>query len=167
MNGYTRPLLNLDDTSPTLLVPGHASGLTEMGGRNRAAADQEDDVYEIVPTRPKRLAANSPRWRVEFSFEDPSQPPLLLEVIDSAAFGRGHTADISMDRFDKGNLGISRQHAMLRPSQRALYFFDLGSTNGTYHNGVPVGSGSAISLTQGDVIRMGRLTLTIRRLERM
>lgn len=167
MNGYTRPLMNIDDTAPTLMVPGHSSGLSEMGGRHSPAADLEGDIYEIVPTRPKRLAADSPRWRVEFSFEDPTHPPLMLEVIDSAAFGRGHTADISMDRYDKGNMGISRQHAMIRPSQRALYFFDLGSTNGTTHNGVPVGSGSAIPLTQGDVIRLGRLTLTIRRLERV
>jgi hypothetical protein len=156
-----RPFLH-DDTAPTLMVPGHHSGLHDVNRRQGASGG---DDYEQVPARPKHL--NGPRWRVELHSENATMLPLRLEIADAAVLGRGHTADIPLDRYDNGTLGISRQHAMLRPSQRALFFFDLGSTNGTHHNGIPVGSGTAATLGLGDVIRLGRLTLTIRLLERV
>jgi hypothetical protein len=152
-----------DDTFPTLMVPGHHSGLNEIGRRQASSGDAS--FYVQVPARPKN--PNGPRWRVELHFEDTSLMPLRLEIADAAILGRGHTADIPLDQYDTGGLGISRQHAMVRPSQRALFFFDLESTNGTHHNGIPVGSGTANTLALNDVIRLGRLSLTVRLIERV
>jgi pSer/pThr/pTyr-binding forkhead associated (FHA) protein len=92
---------------------------------------------------------------------------MRFELADSVIMGRGREADINLDTVDAVNYGVSRKHAMLRPSRRALFFFDLGSTNGSRHNGIVTGNGAAVTLAVGDVIRLGKLALTIRRLEQV
>jgi hypothetical protein len=160
------PGLFNDDTAPTILVPGRGSGLGEMGARHPMGDRVDTEHYMRVPVQ-RRAPVELPCWRVEFAFDDAMLPVLRLVVIDSAVMGRGKTADVNLEPYDEANtLGISRKHAMLRPAQRALYFFDTDSTNGSYHNGVKVGSNAA-SLALGDVIRLGRLSMTIRRIERI
>jgi hypothetical protein len=54
---------------------------------------------------------------------------------------------------------VSRQHAQLTTRHGALVYRDLGSTNGSFVNGVRV---SEIALGSGDVVRLGNSTLTIK-----
>ncbi len=54
---------------------------------------------------------------------------------------------------------VSRRHGQLTTRHGALVYSDLGSTNGSFVNGVRV---SEIALGSGDVVRLGNSTLTIK-----
>jgi pSer/pThr/pTyr-binding forkhead associated (FHA) protein len=71
------------------------------------------------------------------------------------------TADINLENYEALQHGISRRHALLRPSAKALYLLDLGSTNGTHCNGIPMGQGIAMPLKDRYVLRFGKLNLTV------
>jgi hypothetical protein len=166
----TQPLIygRQDDTDPTLAMQMRQSGLDLIGtGRYMTVEPDNIDYYQIVPaSKAGALSTDEkPHWRIELAFEDAELPTMKLEVADAAVIGRGHTAHVRLDDYE--GLGVSRNHAMLRPSRRSLYFFDLGSTNGSRHNGIETGQGAAVTLGIGDVIRLGRLVLTVRRIERI
>lgn len=76
--------------------------------------------------------------------------PLLAGV---TRLGRGADADIRID-----DAGVSRHHADIAVGSDAV-LRDLGSTNGTYVDGVQV---SEIVLRDGSVIRLGSTSLTYR-----
>jgi pSer/pThr/pTyr-binding forkhead associated (FHA) protein len=54
---------------------------------------------------------------------------------------------------------VSRRHGQLTTRHGALVYSDLGSTNGSFVNGVRV---SEIALGSGDIVRLGNSTLTIK-----
>lgn len=58
--------------------------------------------------------------------------------------------------------GVSRRHALIRvnSSNRRVTLEDLGSTNGTFVRRAPVDG--EIALTDGDLIRVGKVDLTVR-----
>lgn len=87
------------------------------------------------------------------------QSPVLApgdEVeLDSApvTVGRGAQNDVALD----GDEFASARHVRFEPRRDGLYVHDLGSTNGTYVNGVRI-DGSR-KLTAGDVVRVGETDL--------
>ena len=56
---------------------------------------------------------------------------------------------------------VSAEHAILTFRGRAWYVEDLGSTNGTFANGVPVEE--VTSLAYGDVLQLGQVRLRLER----
>jgi pSer/pThr/pTyr-binding forkhead associated (FHA) protein len=56
---------------------------------------------------------------------------------------------------------VSAEHAILTFRGRAWYVEDLGSTNGTFVNGVPVEE--VTSLAYGDVLQLGQVRLRLER----
>jgi DNA-binding winged helix-turn-helix (wHTH) protein len=58
--------------------------------------------------------------------------------------------------------GVSRRHAMIRvnSSNRRVTLEDMGSTNGTFVRRAPVEG--EVALTDGDLIRVGKVDLTVR-----
>lgn|GEM_PF-1063561 len=103
-------------------------------------------------------------WRVQL-LADGGQT-IGLELEGDTILGRGErvASPGGVDLSDLGakEKGVSRQHLMLRPTPTRLYLIDLGSTNGTLHNSVPVGPGIARILADGDVLMLGDLILTLR-----
>jgi len=79
---------------------------------------------------------------------------LALDAI--ATLGRDvNNAIVVEDQF------VSAEHAILTFRGRAWYVEDLGSTNGTYVNGVPVGEVTPLGF--GDVIQVGQVRLRLER----
>jgi pSer/pThr/pTyr-binding forkhead associated (FHA) protein len=58
--------------------------------------------------------------------------------------------------------GVSRQHAMLLPSNEGMYLVDMGSKNGTWVNGVYLDPGVRYPLHSNDRVEFGLLRLTVR-----
>ena len=54
---------------------------------------------------------------------------------------------------------ISRRHAVLRPGDGGIEIEDLGSTNGTYVNGMRIAGPTR--LAGGDTVKLGRSVLTV------
>src|SRR6184192_1530763 len=79
--------------------------------------------------------------------------------LDSAAvlIGRGGQNDISID----GDEFASARHARVEPRRDGVWVHDLGSTNGTYVNGVRIDRPRR--LTPGDIVRVGETDLRYER----
>lgn len=56
---------------------------------------------------------------------------------------------------------VSRRHAMVEFVQGRYYIHDLASTNGTYVNSSPLGKGQKKALEIGDVITIGKTSITV------
>ena len=111
------------------------------------------------------LEEDLPIWRIELHGLAPGAAPLGLDVAGDVVIGRGlkteGDVDVDLDPYDGFARGVSRRHAMLRPSRRTLYLLDLGSTNGTMHNAMPINQGVTRSLSSGDTLTFGQLSCTI------
>ncbi|MBN1121212.1 MAG: FHA domain-containing protein [Anaerolineae bacterium] len=105
-------------------------------------------------------------WRVIFELAGPEHFGLLpLEIVSDVVIGRGYMGEnapeLDLDALDAFQLGVSRRHALLRPSPNHLYLIDLGSSNGTLVNGYPLGTGIAQSLAEQTHISLGKLNMSI------
>ncbi len=76
-------------------------------------------------------------------------------VLDSAgiSIGRGGPNEVRLD----GDDFASVQHARVEPRRDGVWIEDVGSTNGTYVNGVRLSR--ARKLTAGDLVRVGETDL--------
>jgi hypothetical protein len=112
------------------------------------------------------LPAETPRWRIELEGIGPGVEPLGLDILGDAVLGRGRVGnqpvDLDLDPYGGLEQGVSRRHALLRPTANHLYIIDLGSTNGTMHNGLPLGPGITRSLKHNDSVTLGRLSFNIK-----
>jgi hypothetical protein len=124
------------------------------------------DPYVVVPAACAEIEPlpGTPTWRIELWADELGLPALRLETVGDVILGRSEAADVDLQRYGASEKGVSRRHAMLRPSRNALYLLDLGSTNGTQYNAIPVGQGIAVPLSVHGVIRLGKLILTVRSL---
>lgn len=126
---------------------------------------------------PKELAEVQERhqlpmwaWRVELHSLAPDTLPMGLDILGPVILGRSSPRDAAVDvdftPYDAMNRGVSRRHALIRPSEERLYLIDLSSTNGTLRNEVPLGAGIAVTLEDRDTISLGKLTFEVRILSR-
>ena len=70
--------------------------------------------------------------------------------------------DLNLNEYGAREKGVSRVHAALRQERDQLLLVDLGSTNGTRLNGVPVTAHQPVRVQSGDEIRLGKLALKVR-----
>ena len=76
-------------------------------------------------------------------------------TLDSSALllGRGSTNDVNLARDEYA----STNHARVEPRRDGVWLEDVGSTNGTYLNGIKLSR--AKRLTPGDIVRVGETEL--------
>jgi FHA domain/zinc-ribbon domain len=94
--------------------------------------------------------------------------PLLLKPKPETVFGRrdpatGAMPDVDLTPFAGYRMGVSRRHAIIRQTEaeNRLDLVDLGSSNGTFLNGVRVAQDHPQRLRDGDEIRLGQMVLRI------
>jgi pSer/pThr/pTyr-binding forkhead associated (FHA) protein len=75
------------------------------------------------------------------------------------ANGEGDGVDVSLAEWQAKLFGVSRRHVLLRPAGTKVFVIDLGSTNGTFVNGIQITRGWARPLTSGCLLTLGRLNL--------
>ncbi len=139
---------------------------------NEAILDEQLDRFHVdyrpVPYAP--ADPNTPRWRVRFDLAfDPSRR-VGLDVYDEVIIGREGPGLRDVVTFfsdeDAVQLGLSRRHALLRPTAHQLYIIDLDSTNGTWLNGKSIGVHMPYALSEGDHLQVGRMELNVHILSR-
>jgi pSer/pThr/pTyr-binding forkhead associated (FHA) protein len=69
---------------------------------------------------------------------------------------------LDLESFDGHELGVSRQHCMMKVLNDKLILVDLDSINGTFVNGKRAKPLKRYPLVDGDTISIGRLTLELR-----
>ncbi len=93
----------------------------------------------------------------------------MLKQKRETIFGRGATLPqsampgVDMTPFAGYRMGVSRRHAAIRRNENnQLELWDLGSSNGTYLNGVRLAAHRPNRLRDGDEIRLGQMVLRVR-----
>jgi predicted component of type VI protein secretion system len=86
---------------------------------------------------------------------------LPLTITQAVVLGRLETNVVDLSPFDADEMGVSRYHCVLIPSERQLAVRDLESTNGTFLNGSPLIAQKPYPLHSNDVLRLGRLEVRI------
>lgn len=131
-------------------------------------ASQEDVVYKPLPYKPDEgdQLLNKYPWRVilELVTED-TRLMMGIDLFGDIILGRGESQPgriiIDLDQYGAQGLGVSRIHAMLRPTMTQLFVIDQGSTNGTTINGVRSGRGIATPLKHEDLLRLGNMMFVV------
>jgi hypothetical protein len=149
----------LDDIPADLIVRNHkVTSKTEIlqEVEYRSVPDIE------IPTIGEAQASSL--WRIQLIHEEGGV--IGLDLYDDVILGRGARAQgisgIDLSDWGAGDQGVSREHAILRPTPYGLYLVDIGSTNGTIHNAEMVVPGVAYEVVDGDAIVLGKLILTVR-----
>lgn len=147
------PAREMDDPrAPSGHEPGRSRDLEQPAApRSPApppASTTKRDDYRPSPAAPRKL-----RQRPWLDVDGDRYP--LLGAI--TVIGRDDDVDILLD-----DPGISRRHSEIRITydgpHQVIAIRDLGSTNGTYVNGDPIGS---LHLSEGDRITIGRTHLIV------
>ena len=73
-----------------------------------------------------------------------------VELIAKITIGRDTDNDVVVD-----NKLASRHHAMIQKIKEAYFIKDVGSTNGTFINGVRLGPNEKARVQRGDEVRFG------------
>ena len=102
---------------------------------------QRDVMYRPVPHSATSGSSDRPVWRMRFELVADRSVAFGLDVNGEVLFGRDSDNKFSVDltRYGASGQGVSRRHLKLRPTDTKLFVVDLGSTNGTWLNGVNVG----------------------------
>lgn len=128
-----------------------------------------DFPEETAPSPPPDWSHDrtGPAWRVLFNLTGPQPSTVGLDIWRVTVLGRADPMSAfrpDMDYAPHGAMrhGVSRRHALIRPGDRALYLIDQNSTNGTWVNGQRLLPGREFPLSDGDIIELGALRMTLR-----
>jgi len=115
---------------------------------------------EVTPER------SGPAWRVLFHLSTPQPSTVGLDVWRVTVLGRADQMsafrpDLDFTPYGAMRHGVSRRHALVRPGDQMLYLIDQNSTNGTWVNGQRLLPGRDFPLSDGDVIELGALRMTL------
>jgi|APSaa5957512622_1039677.scaffolds.fasta_scaffold05446_2 pSer/pThr/pTyr-binding forkhead associated (FHA) protein len=90
----------------------------------------------------------------------------LLPLADRNEFTMGRVSDgqtimpdIDLTPYQAYENGVSRLHAVLKKSKERVIIMDLGSSNGTYVNGVRLKPENEYPLSHGNIISLGKLKI--------
>lgn|SRR5574341_195780 len=142
----------------------HALVIPGLGGFGNRFTTR-DITYHPVPYNFATLP-NPISWRIQLRFGAPAPRIVVgLDLYGDTILGRGnqgpYSPDIDLTNLNAIDLGISRRHALFRPTVTQLFLIDLESTNGTFVNAIPVGRGMAQVIRTGDTIALAGLSFVI------
>jgi hypothetical protein len=141
---------------------GGALQLPHVGAFGLRVGDAQS--YQVLPKKMEAEATANPqlpRWRIELFGLAPNIAPVGIDVCGDVVLGRtGNEIDFDLSPYGAAERGVSRRHALLRPSANKLYLIDLESTNGSRCNSVDVNGAKA--LTHNDTISLGNFTFQVK-----
>jgi hypothetical protein len=82
-------------------------------------------------------------------------------ILGRAEKGQAVIPDIDLNRFGAHDKGVSRLHCHLRFEGDVLLAVDLGSANGTFINETRVLPDHPMTISAGDVLRLGNLKIEV------
>ncbi len=134
--------------------------------------DDHEIEFHALPYKPESSADNpgslllEKPWRLVLEMLQGEKRLVLgLDLYGDVILGRGESSlgqiVVNLEPYDGVKLGVSRVHAMLRPTKGHLYLIDQGSTNGTTVNGATVQNGLLNAVKNEDVVALGDLVLMV------
>ncbi len=110
----------------------------------------------------KTIVTNSPVGKHLESFGDAKPASYLMfnkqkiDLVAQITIGRESDNTVVVD-----NKLASRHHAMIQKIKNAYFIKDMGSTNGTFINGVRIPNDKYVKLNPGDKITIGNMSLVV------
>jgi hypothetical protein len=159
---------HLTHTPTAQLQPADRMGLPLTPNSPFGLDSEASQLFRVIPDCLPGNAnpANLMRWRIELQGLAPQRAPIGIELVGDMVLGvdRGVNPkpDFDLAPFAGEEKGVSKTHALIRPTRNKLYLIDLQSTNGTRLNAVPVGPGVAMEIQNGDTISLGSLNFTVK-----
>ncbi len=94
------------------------------------------------------------------------QEPIQIEIADRYVIGRVHPRseerpDLDLNKYGAFFHGVSRRHVSITKDGNLLQVEDLGSTNGTYLNGMKMLPHQPRMLRDGDELCLGHLVMRV------
>lgn len=152
--------------------------VTKPLNQPREPLDEDVDFEEYLatvagetapsPPPPDITAERSgPAWRILFHISGAQSSTIGLDIWRVTVLGRSDPMsafqpDVDFAPYGAMRHGVSRRHALIRPAENNIYLIDQNSTNGTWINGQRLLSGRDFPLTDGDVLELGALRMTLR-----
>lgn len=170
------PSANSEDSEETYVIPDSAGDeidrIFERFMHNQSPFGfqprEQTLTYHPLPYEPgpdDRLLLAHP-WRIVLELQVADRPLRLgLDLYGDIILGRGKSRPgrlvLDLADYSAKEQGVSREHAMLRPTSNRLFLIDQGSTNRTVVNGVPSGRGVATPLSDEAMISLGNLLMML------
>ena len=170
-----------DELSSTLLMPDKIKNDLSDDDTLYHIDRQNSDALRAMTTRlkldrprnaPKPLSApvrTGSTWRITLTLADDQNKQKVFNLRDNAVIGAYPPDDprvqVSLEDWGARDRGVSRTPAAIRSGPARLLLLDLGSTNGTFLNSVPVGRGWAHTLNDGDLLTLGALSVWVHIIE--
>jgi hypothetical protein len=147
--------------------------------KTKAHGEIPIEASQILPPPPIPAAPTPPitagTWQLEITIDPslaapespppPSQGPIVLtlskpmSLIGRTSDTRANYPEVALD-FDEA---VSHRHAVLNLTDTSLTLRDIGSSNGTYINGIEIKPMVDVALKHGDTFNLGHWTkITIR-----
>ena len=140
------------------LVFTDASNTTALPGKQMV-----DDLPGTAPMQPNMTSTL--RARIMVHIIDNGK---LIPVTDKTEFtvgrsseGQPITPDVDLGEFNAFDFGVSRLHIVVRLRDEKLSIMDLGSSNGTFINGIRIPVNSEQNISSGDVVSLGKFRIQI------
>lgn len=147
---------------PGELACSHCGMVFVKGGKTRLINDAEQVAMQgdHAHDRGRDVA------QAAVSFEIDGQR-LILPIDDNIIVGRGSDIpgdsqpDVDLTRYGADEKGVSRRHLQIRYKGYLTYAVDLGSSNGTFHNGKRLTPQRESLLHNGDELQLGSLKIKV------
>jgi len=135
--------------------------------------ESEKVEYHALPYKPSKdeqFLLREP-WRVVLEMSSGERRMVLgLDLHGDVVLGRGESRPgriiIDLEPYGAQSQGVSREHAMLRPTKTRLFVIDQGSTNGTTVNGTLCSRGIVIGLKNDDMLALANMLLMVHIIDR-
>lgn len=157
--------------------PQHPEELNDEENKStRTTADIQNDANEALKLY-QAMASNSESMPMgeEGIFDSSmvlrvdvqgSDSPLVISPQLTIMIGRrdpatGEKPDVDLSTHAAYQMGISRNHALIKWEDSQLFLYDLNSRNGTYVNGKRAIPDQPTKLYDGDELRLGKMALKL------
>jgi len=145
--------------------------MTPVGNKSTRALKRPETVqadgslaFRPIPHAEIPDGETPPIWLVRFDVLNTNPPTSFgLEMNGDVVLGSlgDEHGTIDLSKFGSRELGVSRQHVRLHPTDTDIFAIDLKSTNGTRRNGRVLGPHTPHSISDGDVLQLGGLSLGV------
>lgn len=135
-----------------------------VGKTHKLNKDNENSQIAVQHTSPMDMGMTTP-WRIALKVLS-SGVTLVFDLTDSKSFGRsnkqvGSDPDIDLTPFKAYEMGVSRQHMILKMREDHIVIIDNHSVNGTWLNGESLVPDELYRVRHGDTIKLGALSMQI------
>lgn len=145
--------LPFDASDPIPLVPN--PDLTSYPDPGQESVGPQPSAENAMRGAPRPTLAEGPTLSLTFMGGRRRGETVGLVLAPVALIGRSGACALALGDDDE----VSAQHARLVAQERLVILADLGSTNGTFLNGVPLTAPSPVR--DGDVVRLGQTELRV------